>query len=91
MNETNRQARLNGISAEPGTIIGIEQSSLRFIAVDSRHWAPFSTTYTHYVYLRYATAEESLREAFMHEPRSIVEHKGIRKIQTPFGLGRVFK
>ena len=76
---------MNGIYAEPGTIIGIEINSLRFLAIESVNWFDLS------VNVRYARVEESLRESFMHEPRSIVEHKGIRKIQTPFGLARVYK
>ena len=73
--------RLNGIYAEPGTIIGVEQRSLRFIAVNHSYDDPFCKPEDRYVTLRYATAEESLRESFMHEPRSIVEHKGISRIQ----------
>lgn len=74
--------RLNGVKAEPGTIIGMEKESFRFVAVDNVDIEG--------VELRYAKAEEVTREAFNHEPRSVAEHYAIPRRMSPYGLIRQF-
>jgi hypothetical protein len=72
--------RLNGIVAEPGTIIGLDTVHQRFLAVADEH-----------MNLRFATAEEVTPRAFMHEPRSMAEHLAIQKRVSPYGMVRRFK
>jgi hypothetical protein len=75
--------RLNGIHVEPGTIIGVHFRTKRMLAVECADELG--------VDVRYATAEEVSAEKFNHDPRSVVEHRAIPKILTPFGMGRVYK
>lgn len=79
--------RLNGIYAEPGTIIGIDFRSKRFLAVD------FVESYSMdpECVLRFATAEEVRPQSFKHEPRSVVEHQGIPRRASVYGIIRQFR
>jgi hypothetical protein len=72
--------RLNGITAEPGTIIGLDTIHQRFLAIADEH-----------MNLRFATAQEATSNAFMHDPRSVVEHLGIPLKPSPYGMVRRFK
>lgn len=90
--------RLNGIHAKPGTIIGIDHRSKRFLAVDSidrieiTTWGDLSPKYINGrgIELRFATAEEVRSQSFKHEPRSVVEHRAIPRRMSVYGLIRQF-
>lgn len=73
--------RLNGIHAAPGTVIGIETRTERFLAID--HYEGDTAI------LRYATSIE-LTAIGTREPRSVTEHLGIPQRMTPFGPARMF-
>jgi hypothetical protein len=79
--------RLNGIKAEPGTLIGMDYKSLRFVVVDSVDYS-----FGFEMNLRFATAEEVNPEVLRFKnPRSVAEHRCIKRTQTPYGLVRRFK
>jgi len=66
------------MNPEPGTIIGIDFRTKRFLAVYESHT------------MRFARAEEVTPEAFRHAPRSVTEHHAIPKRLTPYGMVRQY-
>lgn len=79
--------RLNGITAKPGTIIGIDFRSKRFLAVAGD--GPKGAQGT--LPLRFAYSDEVRPQSFKHEPRSIAEHQGIPRRASVYGMIRQFK
>lgn len=75
---------LNGVTAEEGTVIGVDHKSGRFLVVIQ------SIPEIDYdcVIVGFAT-DEDLRQIGQQEPRSVTEHLGIQRRETPFGLARV--
>jgi len=73
--------RLNGIVAEPGTVIGYHQRTKRFLTIDKVDKNDCE--------LRYSTPEE-LTAIGTREPRSVTEHFAIPLRMTPFGPARMF-
>lgn len=74
--------RLNGIHADPGTIVGVHFRTKRLLTVVSND--------DEGVVVRYATAEEVTAERFKHEPRSVAEHRAIARRMSPYGLIRQY-
>jgi hypothetical protein len=76
--------RLNGVYAEPGTLIGMHQRDFRPIIVShvSKPHIPQS------VLIDYATNEDVI---VRHEPpRSVAEHHAIPRRMSPYGLIRQY-
>lgn len=74
--------RLNGIQAEPGTMLGLDGETLRFTAVAAEDSEGCT--------IRYATPEETKPQAFKHAPRSVAEHHAIPRRMSPYGFIRRF-
>jgi hypothetical protein len=71
--------RLNGIKAEPGTVLAMSNRELDFMAVDSCG--------NHGVVVRRATPDEMTAMQY-GEPRSIAEHHAIPRVPSVYGLVR---
>jgi hypothetical protein len=80
--------KLNGIHAAPGTVIGVDMRSLRFVVADV---CSLDEMESGSLPLCYATAEQISFQALMREPRSVAEHHGIRRTSSSYGLVRQFK
>lgn len=80
--------RLNGIYAWPGTVIGVEFHSGRFVSVDASTGA-LPDAEEKWVRLRFSTGEE-LSAIGTREPRSVCEHEGIPLRMTPYGPAKIF-
>ena len=74
--------RLNGIHAEPGTIVGVHYRTKRLLTAISND--------DEGMVVRYSTAEEVSAEKFRHEPRSVTEHMAIPRRMSPYGLIRQY-
>lgn len=74
--------RLNGVSGEPGTIIGYHKRTEKFICFHKQD--EYGCT------IRYATSREvaAIGTNSGIEPRSVTEHYGIARRMTPYGLVR---
>ena len=75
--------RLNGIQAEPGTIVGTHfrtKRALISVSVDDDGTV-----------VRFARDDEVTSNALMHSPRNVAEHTAITKRLTPYGLVRRFQ
>jgi len=81
MNDENLKpiGRLNGIKAEPGTVLAMSAKEMDFLVVHSVD--------DHGVVVRRATPDEMTAMQF-GEPRSVVEHRAIPRVLTPYGLVR---
>lgn len=75
--------RLNGIQAEPGTVIGVHYRNKNFLTVVGEDDGG--------VVVRHSTEDEVRPQSFKHEPRSVTEHHGIKRRMSPYGLIRQFK
>lgn len=75
--------RLNGISAEPGTIIGVDFRSKRLLTMVGEDDGG--------MVIRYSTAEEVTPDNFQRVPRSVTEHRAIPRRMSAYGLIRPFK
>lgn len=83
---------LNNIHAEPGTLIGIDFRTKRMLVVEeSRVEVDHHGDWHDVVYLREATPEEMTPESRFREPRSVAEHRILRRRMSPYGLIRQFK
>lgn len=90
--------RLNGIHAEPGTVIGVDFRTKNFLVVDENDQYEVTTfgdpepkfINGRGMQLRFATEEESRPQAFKHEPRSVTEHRGTKRRMSVYGLIRQF-
>lgn len=72
--------RLNGIQAEPGTVIGLHAREKKLLIVTEVDQSG--------VELRFNVGDEQLSK---REPRSVAEHDMIPKKLTPCGLVRQYK
>lgn len=81
MNEANLVpiGRLNGIKAEPGTVLAVSLRTMEFLAVDSCD--------DHGVVVRHASPEDMTQMQY-GEPRSNAEYHAIQRVSTPYGLVR---
>lgn len=77
--ECDRNMNIKGIYAEPGTLISTSPKM-----VVQRKWR---NKLMQGVVLRHADVGE---RATLRAPRSVAEHEMLRKIRTPYGLGRTF-
>lgn len=73
--------RLNGITPQPGTIIGYHWREKRFLIVD--HVDDDGCI------VRFATSLE-MNAVGTKEPLSVTEHRGVARRLTPYGLARMF-
>lgn len=72
--------RLNGIEAEPGTVMGLHFREKRLLIVDEEfHFHP--------MILRFNSEDELIPK---REPRSVAEHHLIPRKMTPYGLVRQY-
>lgn len=77
--------RLNGIQAEPGTVIGFSIRDQRFLTVDKVDVAGHGNGCE----LRYSTPEE-LTAIGTREPQTVTEHYGIPSRMTPYGPVKMY-
>lgn len=77
--------RLNGISGEPGTIIGYRKRTEKFIAIAEQDERGCT--------IRYATQEELQAVGYLkgQEPRSATEHRVIARTGSAYGLVRQWR
>lgn len=85
--------RLNGIQAEPGTVIGYSIKDQRFLSVESSG-EDVTSIYGElesrpFVTLRFSTPEE-LTAIGTRAPRSVTEHYGIPSRMTPYGPVKMY-
>lgn len=73
--------RLNGITAEVGTIMGYSKNLGAFVSV--------AETGNDHILLKRATAAE-MSQLGMREPSTVAEHSAIHRRMTPYGLARLF-
>jgi hypothetical protein len=75
--------QLHGINAPSGTVIGYHARYLRFISVDSNGFY----SKMRFVNIRFSTQQE-INLIGTDWPRSVIEHKGIRRRMSPYGMVR---
>lgn len=80
---------LRGVYAEPGTIIGVDRKTLRFLAIDNSWWEEFPDErgVIKGCEVRFAMDAE-ITNMGMHEPNSHVEHRSLFRQPSVYGMVR---